>query len=1137
VEQIPGHFINILAAALQSVDTKISTIDIVSIEEKKQLLEDFNRWEGEYPGDKTIHELFARQVERVPGCIAVEYRDELLTYRELNERANRLAWVLRSKGIGPDCIVGLLAERSQEMMIGMLGIMKAGGAYLPIDPGYPRERIDYILKDSHASLLLTGLELLDDCRGTAWGAAHPAHKGAPTSSSATCNLHLSLAYVIYTSGSTGRPNGVLIEHAALINFLYSFCHRFSRGFSPGDRCLSLTNICFDVSVCELFLPLVFGSGLVLMPDEDIYDIEKIADIIVKGCVTFAYLPPTLLEEICTGIGSSGGTAVLNKMLVGVEAIKDYVLESYLRLNPLLEIVNGYGPTEATICAAFYNYRSHGPGGKNVPIGRPLSNTAIIIMHSRGEVVPVGAAGELCISGAGLARGYLNRPELTAKKFINHSNEKFLRGSRGQFLQKEPPGRRRLYKTGDLARWLWDGNIEFLGRIDHQVKVRGYRIEPGEIEKQLLKYPGIKEAVVVIKVHEQGGNDKYLCAYIVSESVLSADELRVYLSKHLPEYMIPSYFIRIDEIPLTPACKIDRKALPSPQLKSDREYVAPGNEVEEKLVEIWSGVLGIKKEIIGVFDNFFELGGHSLKSTILVSKIHKELHVRIPLAQIFNTPTIRELSGYIEGSVEDKYVSLNPVEKKEYYAPSPAQERLYFLHRMAPGNTAYNISQILTLGKDIDRGRLEGIFRKLIARHESLRTSFEMAARRPVQRVHDADDIEFSIEYYDASGKTQETGMTEAVIKRSFRPFDLTRAPLLWVGLVTTAEGTDILLLNFHHIIMDGTSHQILEQEFRALYGGEELPPIRIQYRDFSEWQTSEKVRQAVKKQEEYWLKEFNGAVPVLDIPTDYTRPELLSFEGSSLDFVIGKEETRRLKELARESDVTLYMLMLAIYNVFLGILCGQEDIIVGTPVSGRSHADLEKIIGLFVNILPLRNYPSGSKIFLEFLAELKKRTLAAFDNREYPFDDLVGNLSKTRDASRSPIFDVMFNFFVREYSQGESEEKGADRAVYGFSYDTAKVDMLLTGIDAGEELFFTIEYSSRLFTPPTMRRFIHYLTVIISSVPDNAGKKISEIKIVSEDEKTMLLAEVRNNKYHELMDDIGPVNDVSEENEAEFYIK
>ncbi|NIM15003.1 MAG: amino acid adenylation domain-containing protein [Candidatus Aminicenantes bacterium] len=1101
VEQIPGHFINILEAALQSIDTKISAIAIVSIEEKKRLLEDFNRREGEYPRDKTIHELFGRQVERVPDCIAVEYRDEQLTYGELNGRANRLAWVLRSKGIGPDCIVGLLTERSQEMMIGMLGIMKAGGAYLPIDPGYPRERIDYILKDSNASLLLTGLELLDDCRGTAWGAAHPAHKGAPTSSPAACNLHLSLVYVIYTSGSTGRPNGVLIEHSALINFLYSFCDRFSRVFSPGDRCLSLTNICFDVSVCELFLPLVFGSGLVLMPDEDIYDIEKIENIIVKGCVTFAYLPPTLLEEICAGIGSSGGTVVLNKMLVGVEPIKDYVLESYVRLNPLLEIVNGYGPTEATICAAFYDYRSHEPGGKNVPIGRPLSNTAIIIMHSRGEVVPVGVPGELCISGAGLARGYLNNPELTAEKFLSVSYRSH-RSYRSYISFKK------IYKTGDLARWLWDGNIEFLGRIDHQVKIRGYRIEPGEIEKQLLTHPDIKEAVVVVREHEDGGKDKYLCAYIVSKRALAASELREYLAKNLPEFMIPFYFIRIAEIPLTPACKIDRKALPIPTFKSDREYVAPGNEVEERLAEIWSGVLGIVKEVIGVFDNFFELGGHSLKSTILVSRIHKELHVRIPLAQIFNTPTIRELSGYIAGAVEDKYVSLKPVEKKDYYPASPAQRRLYFLQQMAPGSTVYNIPQVLPLGEDIDRKRVEETFRKLIARHESLRTSFEMVGGSPVQRVHDPGDIEFSIEYcgYNAPSPNQEAGDREVLIAHFIRPFDLSFAPLLQVKLITAVEGENVLFIDLHHIIMDGTSHKILEQEFRDLYGGKELPHLRVQYNDFSEWQNRREMKEAMKPREAYWLEQFKGEIPVLHLTYDFDRPAVQRFEGNYVNFILEQGRCRTVKNLAKELDATLFMILLGVLNIFLSKLSGQEDIIVGTPAAGRRHADLENVMGMFVNTVVLRNYPSGNKNLKAFLQELKHRTLEGFENQEYPFEELVEKLSLPRDISRNPLFDVMFNLLnQKEYTVDIPAEVPEGRGGYCHCKRTCKFDLMLNAVDFGDVLLFTLEYSTNLFKEETIERFIAYFKQLVSSIGADDNQPLVLLDIIPEEEREQLL--------------------------------
>jgi amino acid adenylation domain-containing protein len=1156
------HLIALLEKSVQDIDIKISRILFLSDNEKRKLIHEFNLTEAAYPADRTICRIFAEQVEKGPHRTALVFKDSQVTYSRLDHEADRLARILQRKGVRPNRIVGVMMERSHEMVMAMLSILKAGGAYLPIDPGNPGNRVNFFLKDAGVPLLVTTGHIagkhphiysggMQSPGANVFQAGSPPHMKDPDRLSipehrcfehgrgreiilmdeipghehkqpmigppgnvTTVNKPGDLAYIIYTSGTTGNPKGVMIEHKNVVRLMINDKFRFE--FSSSDVWTMFHSSSFDFSVWEMYGALLYGGKLIIIPEMVTVDFERYLQVLKKEGVSVLNQTPSAFYNLAAvEMKYPGRELKLKYVIFGGEALSPVKLKKWKEMYPGTKLINMFGITETTVHVTYKEISGEDILSNRSNIGKPLPTLRTYVMDKNLALLPVGAAGELWVGGDGVGRGYLNRPGLTGERFTSDPFK---------------PGEK-LYRSGDLVRLWENGEMEYIGRADHQVKIRGYRIELGEIEAQLLKHKEIIGAVIVSKEDKRG--DKYLCAYFIPGNKIESAELRSYLSMHLPGHFIPSYFIQLDSIPLTANGKINHGGLPAPEVEAGADYRAPANEVEEILVEVWADVLNLKKDVISVDANFFELGGHSLKVMELCSCFHKQLGVKVTVVEIFQNPTIREQAAVITRMEKEKWEALEPAEEKDYYLLSSAQKRLYILQELEPDNTAYNIPYILPLGKDISMPRLECAFKQLIARHESLRTSFHMRNEVPVQRIH--EQVEFKIEYYGASGSGQETGSTEALIKRSFRSFDLSRAPLLWVGLITTSEGTDILLLNFHHIIMDGMSHQVLEPDFRSLYGGEELPPLRIRYRDFSEWQNSENVRQAVKKQEEYWLKEFNGAVPVLDIPTDYPRPELLSFEGSSLDFVIGKEETRQLKELAKESDVTLYMLMLAIYNVFLGKLCKQEDIIVGTPVSGRNHADLEKIIGLFVNILPLRNYPSGSKTFLEFLVELKGRTLEAFENQEYSFDELVGNLSKARDASRSPIFDVMFNFLVREYSQGESEKKVADRPAYRFTYDTAKADLLLTGIDGGEELFFTVEYSSRLFKPLTIRRFIGYLKVIISSVPGNAGRKISEIKIISEDEKARLLDEVRNKKYHELMDDNGLVNEVSEENEAEFF--
>ncbi|MFC2146919.1 condensation domain-containing protein, partial [Acidobacteriota bacterium] len=635
----------------------------------------------------------------------------------------------------------------------------------------------------------------------------------------------------------------------------------------------------------------------------------------------------------------------------------------------IRIMNHYGPTEATIgCVAqFIDFNKFDHHLESSTIGNPISNMKVVILDKRLKLMATGVAGELCVSGAGVVRGYLNRPDLTLEKFVPHP-----------YIEGE-----RIYRTGDLARWLAGGAIEFLGRIDSQVKIRGYRIELGEIESRISTHPTVKEAAVILRQHPSG--DKYLCAYIVSNpggEEINLSELKEYLSETLPDYMIPSYFVRLEKIPLTPNGKLNRKLLPEPEIQVETGYISPRNTVEEKLVEIWTEVLGRDALFsspgltespdqsytpIGIGDNFFQLGGHSLKAIILISRVHKAFHVNVPLAEIFRAPTIRGLSEYIKSKEEGLYASIEPVEEKDYHALSSAQKRLYILHQLDESSTGYNMPFVLELEGGVNKNKFEEVFLRLIARHKSL--SLRMLAGVPVQRIHQR--VDFAIEYYELGGD-------EGIIQDFIRSFDLSQAPLLRVGLVKEAEERHLLMVDMHHIISDGISRRILAKEFMALAAGKDLPPLRLQYKDFSEWQNREAQREALEKQKTYWKKHLGGEIPVLDLPTDYVRPTIQRFEGSSLTFEIDREEINALRSLGLAEGFTLYMIMLAVYYILLSKLGNQEDILVGTPTAGRRHADLEQIIGMFVNTLVLRNYPSGDKTYRGFLKEIKKRSLEAF---------------------------------------------------------------------------------------------------------------------------------------------------------------
>ncbi|MGE5342426.1 MAG: amino acid adenylation domain-containing protein, partial [Candidatus Omnitrophota bacterium] len=957
IERIFGHFRLLTESVLGNPDVRLSAIGIITDEERKRILDEFNDAKTEYPRNKTIHELFDAQVVRAGDRIAIigvtfsvgadprvcpQFQ---LSYRELNRQSDQLANRLRDKGVGLDTIVGVQIERSIEMVVAILGILKIGAAYLPLNPRQPQARTDYMMKDSGAALLIsTGnkeeVEKALFIDHLILSSSYPLNFSPPPSPSVSsvCSVRntTTLAYIIYTSGSTGNPKGVPVSHSnfsPLIHWGYTHL-----GINETDRVIQNLSYYFDWSVWEIFIALTTGASLHMISEEILLNPEAEVNFILKHIITVLHITPTQYGYLLN-VGKKLET--LKYLLIGAEKLTvNLARRSIESVNADCRIFNMYGPTEATIIAAVSELKRSALDVysqlTSIPIGTPVGNTALLIVDRYMNLLPVGVNGELYIAGDGVVKGYLNNPELTFERFC---------------LRLGEVGFERFYKTGDLARWLSDGTIEFLGRIDQQVKVRGYRIELEEIENRLLKYEGIKDAILICKTDEYGEN--FLCAYMVGEYKIQTLTLREYLSSHLPDYMIPSHFIQMDQIPLTPNGKVDRKALPELNGKPEETYVAPEDPIEKKQAQIWSELLGIEIDQIGVHDDFFQLGGHSLKAAVLASKIHENFNVKMSLPEVFEIPTIRGLSEYIKKAVEEKYVSFIPAEKKEYYVLSSQQKRLYILHQTDVHGASYNIPFVSVLEGSIDKGRLENIFRELIRRHESLRTSFHMVDDEPMQMVH--DEVEFNIEYFltehtgdtEGEGKKLRSEAVEKLSDRFIKSFDLGKAPLIRVGLIKETDRRHILILDMHHIISDGTSMNIIVNDFMAIVKGETLPELRIQYKDFSEWQNREG-RESQRAQEAFWFNEFDGEIPALELPIDDGRPAVQSFEGKQIGFELNEEETDKLNALALENGATLYMVLLGAYNILLSKLSGQEDIIVGTPVAGRRHADLEHLIGMFV---------------------------------------------------------------------------------------------------------------------------------------------------------------------------------------------
>jgi amino acid adenylation domain-containing protein len=810
ITRIIRHYTKLLGDALSDLELKLCHLDILSQEERRQLIIELNQTSVDYPKGKLIHQLFKKQALQQEDNIAllgpsISMGEDFafLSYRKLDRQSDQLAGVLRAKGVKPNSIVALITERSVEMMVGIMAILKAGGAYLPISPQYPRDRVNYLLKDSRSGFLLTHIHHdeysnrpgIPGFKGEVITLVPPGiDKGKePRDIKKTQNIPLEnvnkpddLVYIIYTSGSTGTPKGVMVEHRNLLAYVNAFYREFH--VTSHDTVIQQASYTFDAFVEEVYPVLLRGGKIAIPSSHEILDIDLLLTFIKRNKINLISCSPLLLNELNL---QHDKINTIHTFISGGDTLNRKHINNLLKIG---NVYNTYGPTEATVCVTYYKCLA--AREPLIPIGKPIANYKVFILSAVYKLQPIGAAGELCVSGHGVTRGYLNRPGITAEKFDHDLWDYQDDRDKRKNQRKKVPGKRiyshmsYIYKTGDLSRWLHDGNIEFLGRIDHQVKIRGYRIELGEIENQLLLHPGVKEALVLSKEDEDG--DKYLCAYValnnagaLSQSSSVTSKLREQLSQSLPDYLIPSYFMYIEKFPLTPNGKIDRKALPKPGPGVDQGYIAPRDSLEKSLAGMWAETLGIEKHLIGIDSNFFQLGGHSLKATILAARIHKTFDIKLPLAEIFRVPRIRELSQYIKSLKKDKYISIEPAEKKEYYTLSSAQKRLYILQDMDLAGTAYNMPEVIPLGNHLHRERLERTFIELIQRHESLRTSFHMIADEPVQRIH--DKVEFEIEYYDMKevkveekerqttddrGQTTENRPGSHLSSEFIRPFDL-----------------------------------------------------------------------------------------------------------------------------------------------------------------------------------------------------------------------------------------------------------------------------------------------------------------------------------------------------------------------------
>ncbi|MBE9004885.1 amino acid adenylation domain-containing protein [Fortiea sp. LEGE XX443] len=1121
ITRMLGHLVTLLENMIADVNQPMASLPMLTEVEKHQLLVEWNNTQVDYPQDKCIHQLFEEQVEKTPDAVAVVFVDaqsaasrsrsvsdrrrvgQHLTYKELNQRANQLANYLQKLGVTSEVLVGICIERSLEMLVGILGILKAGGAYIPLDPSYPQQRLAFMLKDAQLSILITKQNLVATlpphqaqivCLDSDWEKISQHSLDNLTNKTNTKNL----AYVIYTSGSTGQPKGVQITHGSLVNFLSTM--RQTPGLNQEDIFLSVTTLSFDIAALELYLPLIVGARVVIVSREVATDgIRLLKELILSNATVMQATPATWRMLLAAGWESSQQL----KILCGGEALDSNLAHQLLERSK--QVWNLYGPTETTIWSSVHKVENTNQSRLQniISIGRPIANTEFYILDQNQQLVPVGVPGELHIGGAGLARGYLNRPELTQEKFITNP------------FSHQPDVR--LYKTGDLARYLPNGELEYIGRIDNQVKLRGFRIELGEIEAAINQHPSVSTSAVVVRQDESANQS--LVAYITlhSNKIVTITELRRFLELKLPNYMVPIAIVVLETLPLTPNGKIDRRALPAPnltQLISESNFVAPATPVEEMLAGVWAEVLGLEK--VGVKDNFFELGGHSLLATRVISQIRQVFEVEIPLRRLFELPTVSELGKEIQTAINaDKGLEVPPIKSIARSPKLPlsfAQQRLWFLNQFEPNSPFYNIPAAVRLEGQLNLAALEQSFNEILRRHEVLRTNFQTVEGQAIAVISPTtQQLLTVIDLSELPSAQRETKVRQLALAEAQRPFNLEADTLLRVKLLRLSKQEYVALLTMHHIVSDGWSMDVLVREVATLYQAfcngqpSPLPELEIQYADFAAWQRQWLEGEALETQLAYWLKQLDGAPGVLELPTDYPRPAIQSSRGAIHSFCLSSDQFLALKSLSQQQGSTLFMTLLAAFKILLHRYTGSNDIVIGSPIANRNHSQIEGLIGFFANTLVLRTNLEGNPSFQELLHRVKEVALGAYTHQDTPFEVLVEKIQPQRNLSHTPLFQVMF--VLQNAQNSEIELPGLILSTLENDSATAKFDLTLEMKETAEGLVGTLKYSIDLFEPQTIQKMTGHLQTLLSEIIANPEQKLSELPLLTQTEQHQLLVE------------------------------
>ncbi len=1094
IARLARRYETVLRSVLREPEQQLGRVEVLSDEERQQLIVDWNDTRRDFEGSESLTDLFTAQAELRGEAVALVCGDEQLSYRELNERANQLAHHLRALGVGPEVRVGICVERSVEMVVGVLGILKAGGAYVPLEPAYPQDRLRFMVDDARVSILLTQQHLpLDLCNGLAhviyldrdWPSIAAHEWGNLASEIQPENL----AYVIYTSGSTGTPKGVGIEHKAILNYVRSILEKLD--VSGPAQFAMVSTFAADLGHTVFFPSLLSGGCLHVIEQDLVGDPNAFATYVDEHAIDYLKIVPSHLNALLHCAQPEG--VLPRRLVLGGEASSWDLVQRIRELRPDCIVMNHYGPTETTVGATTYPVEPT-QFSLTAPLGRPLANVELYVFDKNMELAPVGKQGELYIGGAGVARGYLGRAELTAERFVPHP------------FSREAGAR--LYRTGDVVRYLPDGNVEYLGRADQQVKIRGYRIELGEIEAVLNEHADVSQAVVVARAASNG--EQRLVVYVVAKNGGSSGEWREFLQQRLPDYMVPAVFVTLPALPLTTNGKVDRRALPEPETVQSAVEIAH-TPTEELLCGIWSEVLS--RVETGVTQNFFELGGHSLLATQVLARIQAVFQIELPLRALFEAPTVRELAEKVDLALQTGTSSgvppLKRVSRDQSLPLSFAQQRLWFLAQLEPDNAFYNSPLALRMNGELRLEALEQTLRELLRRHEVLRTSFVIEQGKPRQVIGPVTSPLAVIDLRHDS--EQEATVRELAAQEAALPFDLSGGPLLRVKVVRLSEKEHVLLLTMHHIVSDGWSMGVLIREVSELYtayanGREpELAALPIQYADYASWQREWLQGEVLDEQVQYWRDQLSGAPQVLGLPADRVRPAVQSYRGGHERFVLSEEVSAALKELSRREGVTMFMLLLAAWQVLLMRYSTSEDIVVGTPIAGRRHEELEGLIGLFINQLALRTDLSGNPSFRELLTRVREVCLGAYSHQDLPFEKLVEVVQPERALSHAPLFQVLL---VYQNTRPESlTMSDLTFGPLGTESGHARYDLTLVVNESDRFITGSLEYSEDLFDVATIRRMNRAFEQLLASVVDHPESKISDLEVIPPAERQLLLAD------------------------------